>query len=107
MFSVEISKEDLVKGTDLYNKLSLEEKLKLRDDLEEKSLRFYVREVENQNKTYFELKARELLERQKTDLVSQAAANLLFKALSVSRDEILLKYKDYKLPQQSQGYVAN
>ena len=28
------------------------------------------REVEKQNKTYFELKARELLERQKTDLVS-------------------------------------
>lgn len=68
---------------------------------------FYIREVEKQNKTYFELKARELLERQKTDLVSQAAANLLFKALSVTRDEILQKYKDYKLPQQSTGYVAN
>jgi hypothetical protein len=40
------------------------------------------------------------LERQKTDLVSQAAANLLFKALSITRDEILIKYKDYKLPQQ-------
>ena len=52
------------------------------------------------------MKARELLERQKTDLVSQAAANLLFKSLSITRDEILLKYKDFKLPQQSQGYVV-
>ena len=87
-----------MKGTELYNKMPQDEKLKLRDNLEEKSLVFYIKEVEKQNKTYFELKARELLERQKTDLVSQAAANLLFKALSVTRDEILLKYKDYKLP---------
>ena len=54
--------------------------------------------MKEQNTTYFELKARELLERQKTDLVSQAAANLLFKSLAITRDEILLKYKDFKLP---------
>lgn len=62
--------------------------------------------MKEQNTTYFELKARELLERQKTDLVSQAAANLLFKSLNITREEIMLKYKDFKLPQQSQGYVV-
>ena len=52
-----------MKGTELYNKMPSDEKLRLRDDLEEKSLVFYIKEVEKQNKTYFELKARELLER--------------------------------------------
>jgi len=63
IFSVEISKEDLAKGTELYNKMPSDEKQKLREKLEAKSLVFYIKEVENQNKMYFELKARELLER--------------------------------------------
>ena len=92
------SKEDLAKGTEIYKSLSQAEQRLFREDFEERSLVFYINEVKEQNTTYFELKARELLERQKTDLVSQAAANLLFKSLAITRDEILLKYKDFKLP---------
>ena len=41
-------------------------------------MQHYIREAKKQNEEYFQLKARELLAREKSDLVSQASANLLF-----------------------------
>ena len=45
--------------------------------------------VKNQNKIYFETKARELLERRKEDNLSLAAANLLFKSLNLKIENFL------------------
>ena len=45
--------------------------------------------VKNQNKIYFENKARELLERRKEDNLSLAAANLLFKSLNTKMENFL------------------
>jgi hypothetical protein len=47
IFSVDISKEDLAKGTELYSKMMTDDKHKLREKLEAKSLLFYINEVEN------------------------------------------------------------
>ena len=78
-----------------YDNLSTKEKLAIRKELEKQSLEHYIGETEKQNKEYFELKARELLSREETDMVSQASANLLFKQLNVSKDEVLKKYPNY------------
>jgi hypothetical protein len=43
---------------------------KVRRELEEASLDYYVKEARKQNHEYFELKARELLARESTDMVS-------------------------------------
>lgn len=53
-----------------FDQLSAKEKLKLRKDLESASLNHYISECKKQNHEYFELKARELLSREKTDIVS-------------------------------------
>jgi hypothetical protein len=43
---------------------------KIRRELEQASLEYYVKEAKNQNHEYFELKARELLARESKDKVS-------------------------------------
>ena len=78
-----------------FDQLSAKEKLKLRKDLESASLNHYIAECKKQNHEYFELKARELLSREKTDIVSQASANLLFKQLKITKEDILKKYPNY------------
>ena len=45
--------------------------------------------VKSNNKTYFESKARELMERRKDDNISFAAANLLFKSLNMKMENYL------------------
>ena len=45
--------------------------------------------VKNQNKNYFESKARELLEKRKDDSLSLASANLLFKSLNMKIENFL------------------
>lgn len=78
-----------------YESLSIKEKQKIRKELEQQSLEHYIKETQKQNHEYFELKARELLSREKTDIVSQASANLLFKQLNVTKEEVLKKYPNY------------
>ena len=48
-----------------------------------------INSVRDQNKVYFENKARELLERRKEDNLSYAAANLLFKSLNLKIENFL------------------
>jgi hypothetical protein len=52
---------------------------KIRRELEQASLEYYIKEAKKQNHKYFELKARDLLSREANDKVSQASASLLFK----------------------------
>lgn len=47
------------------------------------------------------MKARELLSREGTDSVSKASADLLFKDLKVTKEEILKKYPNYVSQQKS------
>ena len=61
----------------------------LKADIEEKYLQKIVSQVEQQNKEYFEDKARELLRVQDKDLFAKSSANLLFlQSPNISRDEI-------------------
>ena len=78
-----------------FDSLPQKEKLRLRKEIEQASLDHYIKEAKKQNHEYFELKARELLSREKTDIVSQASANLLFKQLKVTKEEVLKKYPNY------------
>lgn len=61
--------------------MSNKERHKIRKECEETTLEHYTQEAQKQNKEYFELKARDLMSREKGDIVSQASANLLFKQL--------------------------
>lgn len=61
-----------------YEELSDEEKKLIRACIEKQSLHYYIDEADNQNKTFFQLKARELIEREKQDCVAAAQTNLLF-----------------------------
>lgn len=58
--------------------------------------------AEEQNKEYFEQKAKELLERRRHDPVSLASANLLFKSLNMDMETYLRKMrsKDPEQPKQ-------
>ena len=47
------------------------------------------------------MKARELLSREGTDSVSKASADLLFKDLKITKEEILKKYPNYVSQQKS------
>ena len=78
-----------------FESLPQKERLRLRKEIEQASLDHYIKEAKKQNHEYFELKARELLSREKTDIVSQASANLLFKQLKVTKEEVLKKYPNY------------
>ncbi len=53
-----------------YDSLPQKEKQKIRREIEQQSLNHYIAEAKKQNHEYFELKARELLSREKTDIVS-------------------------------------
>ena len=50
----------------------------IRACIEQQSLRHYIAEVKRQNKEYFEIKARDLIGKEKDDMVACAQANLLF-----------------------------
>ena len=69
----------------------------IRACIEAQSLRYYIEEAQNQNKYFFQLKARELIEREKEDMVAAAQANLLFQKLNMTREEILTKYPEVKI----------
>ena len=64
----------------------------IRACIESQSLRYYIEEAQNQNKQFFQMKSRELIEREKDDMVAAAQANLLFQKLHMTREQILLKY---------------
>ena len=51
---------------------------KMKQEIEQKYLEKIIMEVENQNKLYFEAKAKELLRKQETDLFAKSSLNLLF-----------------------------
>lgn len=78
-----------------YANMSTKERQKIRKECEETTLEHYTQEAQKQNKEYFELKARDLMSREKGDIVSQASANLLFKQLQVTREDVLRKYPNY------------
>ena len=59
------------------------------DEIDRELMQIKTEEVKQQNKVYFESKARELLERRKEDGVSLAAANLLFKSLNLKIENFL------------------
>lgn len=50
----------------------------MKQEIEQKYLEKIIMEVENQNKLYFEAKAKELLRKQETDLFAKSSLNLLF-----------------------------
>jgi len=58
-------------------------------------LEYYIKAAKKQNIEYFELKARELMARSESDMVSHASACLLFKQLNVTKEELLKKYPNY------------
>ncbi len=64
----------------------------IRACIEQQSLRYYVEECKRQNKEYFEMKARDLIAKEKEDMVAAVQANLLFQSLGMTREEILDKY---------------
>ena len=59
------------------------------DEIERDLLQERINAVKNQNKVYFESKAKELLERRKEDNLSLACANLLFKSLNMKMENYL------------------
>lgn len=87
-------------GTSLES-LSAKERMKVRSEIEQSSLKYYVNECQKQNQEYFELKARDLLSREKTDMISQASISLLFKQLNMKKEDILNKYPNYVSQQKS------
>ena len=69
------------------------------DEIEKDLMLQKINNVKQQNKIYFESKARELLDRRKEDNLSFAAANLLFKSLNMKMENFLtspLPTKDSK-----------
>ena len=80
-----------------YEELSGDEKKMIRACIESQSLRYYIEEAQNQNKQFFQLKARELIEREQNDMVAAAQANLLFQKLHMTREQILHKYPEASL----------
>ena len=64
----------------------------IRACIENQSLRYYIEECKRQNKEYFEMKARDLISKEKDDMVAAVQANLLFQSLGTTREEILAKY---------------
>lgn len=86
--------------------MSEKEKSGLMKDIEHQSLQYYIKEATKQNQDYFSKKARYLLAKaqaNKNDIVSQASANLLFKNLNISKEEILAKYPDFKLKDECEA----
>jgi hypothetical protein len=59
------------------------------DELEREMINHKIDQVKQQNKAYFESKARELLDRRKDDNISLASANLLFKSLNLKMENFL------------------
>ena len=64
----------------------------IRACIEQQSLRYYIEEAKRQNKEYFEMKARDLISKEKDDMVAAVQASLLFQSLNMTREEILAKY---------------
>ena len=64
----------------------------IRACIEQQSLRYYIDEAKRQNKEYFEIKARDLIAKEKDDMVAAVQANLLFQSLGMTREELLHKY---------------
>lgn len=64
----------------------------IRACIEQQSLRYYIEEAKRQNKEYFEMRARDLISKEKDDMVAAVQANLLFQSLNTTREEILAKY---------------
>ena len=62
-----------------------------------------INNVKSHNKTYFESKARELLERRKDDNISFAAANLLFKSLNMKMENYLTSPQNFDNNQNKKG----
>ena len=53
-----------------YEQLAEDEKKMIRACIEQQSLRYYVEECKRQNKEYFEMKARDLISKEKEDMVA-------------------------------------
>ena len=75
-----------------YDQLAEDEKKMIRACIEQQSLRYYIDEAKRQNKEYFEIKARDLISKEKDDMVAAVQANLLFQSLSMTREELMQKY---------------
>lgn len=75
-----------------YEQLPDDEKRMIRACIEQQSLRYYIEEAKRQNKEYFEMKARDLISKEKDDMVAAVQANLLFQSLNMTREDILAKY---------------
>ena len=61
-----------------YDQLAEDEKKMIRACIEQQSLRYYIEECKRQNKEYFEMKARDLISKEKDDMVAAVQASLLF-----------------------------
>ena len=75
-----------------YEQLAEDEKKMIRACIEQQSLRYYIDEAKRQNIEYFEIKARDLITKEKDDMVAAVQANLLFQSLSMTREELMQKY---------------
>ncbi len=69
-----------------YELLAEDEKNMIRACIEQESLHFYVEECKRQNNEYFEMKARNLIAREKEDMVSAVQASLLLSSLRMTRE---------------------
>jgi hypothetical protein len=52
-----------------FEELAADEKKMIRACIEQQSLRYYIEEAKRQNKEYFEMKARDLISKEKNDMV--------------------------------------
>jgi hypothetical protein len=59
------------------------------DEIERELLTTRIRSMKEENKMYFESKAKELLDRRKDDNLSLTAANILFKNLNMNMEKYL------------------
>ena len=71
----------------------------IRACIEQQSLRYYIEEAKRQNKEYFEIKARDLISKEKDDMVAAVQANLLFQSLNMTREELMQEQRALMQPE--------
>ena len=85
-----------------------ETKESIYNQIRQDSLAYYVEEVKKQNKNYFSMKIRDLLERQKmgNDIVATIKAKFILKNLSVNPQEYIENYEQlsekFKIAEQQE-----
>lgn len=82
-------REELQKRGYVYRQQASVDYLKAYEEIERTMLQDRIQAIQKQNQVYYECKAMELLEKRKTDPLSLASANLLFKSLNMEIEKFL------------------